>query len=233
MPPERVTLPPVVTASRWDTLASAIWKAGGRGTVQTDDGQAVPRWTNREAMSVINALRAIGRGSRSGFPLWYQYAAVAYGWTPDDDTLVVTSTQADDDYPPGDLALLGQELRRVASDLDAAGHPDPRAVLSDVFDRKETAQEVSAALAQDGAEPGVMFKIPIPACRDPQTGRPARPVRGPDGKWSCPGGAVTIDDPLTAIIRSIVSVLSPLAVPIILIALAAQGKQKRRGRRRR
>lgn len=229
--PSQLTLPPVLSASRWDTLASALWDRAPRGRVSTDDGATVPRWTNREAVAVISGLRAIAKGSRDGFPLWYQYAAVAYGWTPEGDALEATAGQADADYPADDTELLGQELRRIAGDLEAVKHPDPRMYLSDVFDRRETLQEVSAALRDDGAE--AAFKIPLPACKDPNTGKATRPVKGADGKWSCPGGAITVDDPITAIVKSLVKTLQPLAVPIILIALAVSAKKPRRGRRKR
>ena len=228
--PTRFALPPVITASTWMTAAESLWRSPRRGDA---DDLGAPRWTNREAMAVINALRTLGKGSREGFRLWYQYAAVAYGWDPDDDNLIVTSSQADGDYPIEDTVLLGQDLTRIARDLDAAHRPDPRIELTDVFDKKTNAQEVSAALREDGADPAVQFKIALPACKDPKTGKATRPVKGADGKWSCPGGPITVDDPITAILKSLTS--SPIVIAaVILIGASVIGKtNKRRGRRRR
>lgn len=227
--PQRFSLPPVITASKWATVKESLWLKAPRGLASDGAGGFAPSWTNREAMSVIAGMRELAKGSAAGFPLWYQFAAIAYGWSPESDTLTATSVQADEDYPIDAAVSLGDELRRITSDLDRSSHPDPRISLDDVFDRKGAVQEVSTALRQDGAE--ASFKIPLPACKDPITGKPARPVRGEDGKWTCPGGAITIDDPITAILKA----LQPLIMPavIILIAAAAVTKKTRRGRRRR
>ena len=210
---------------------SSLWAQLARGVAQDDDGSIAPRLTNREALSIVSALRDWGKGTRDGFPLWYQFAAVAYGWAPESDTLAITSAQADANYPIVDAMELNREIGRIAGDLDAARHPNPRMQLEDVFDRRETAQDVSVALRQDGAS--AQFKVPIPACKDPKTGKPAMPVRGKDGKWRCPGGIVTIDDPITAIIKKLQAVAVPLGIILLGAVLINKGKRKKRRRRKR
>lgn len=227
--PQRFSLPPVITASKWATVWSNLWQNAPRGLASDGAGGFAPAWTNREALSVISGLRELAKGSAAGFPLWYQFAAIAYGWSPESDTLTATSSQADDDYPIDAAVSLGDELKRIAGDLDKSSHPNPRMALADVFDNRELLQEVSVALRQDGAD--AAFKVPLPACKDPVTGKPARPVKDAAGKWKCPGGALTIDDPITAFLK----MLEPLIIPagIILILAAAAGTKTRRGRRRR
>lgn len=209
------------------------------GTVAVVDGNGytvpVPRWTNREAVAVVMALRDLARGVPGGFPLWYQFAAVAYAWAPDEDQLWATAEQADAEYPPADSIELQSEAERIVAYLDRVNHPDPRVELNDAFGKASTLSDVSRALREDGAEPETSFKIPLPACKGAD-GRPAKPVRGTDGKWRCPNGAVTIDDPITAIAKK----LSPLAWTVILLAAGAawveHGKNnaaRRRGRRTR
>lgn len=223
---ERFTLPPVITGSSWSTVLESLWSQSRRD----DDAASSPTWTNREAVAVVAGLRELGRGAAGGFPLWYQFAAVAYAWEPGRASLDATERQADELYPAEQAAQLAGELKRVVGDLESKRHPEPRFAIADVFDRAAFQAEVAGALAQDGAD--AQFKIPLPACKDPRTGRPTRPVKDPQtGKWSCPGGVVTVDDPITAIVKS----LSKLAVPIAiaLVAYGALYERTRRGRRKR
>jgi hypothetical protein len=194
--------------------------------VTDDDGTVAPHWTNREAIAVVAALRAAA-GAR--FPLWYQFAAPAYGWEPGRNRLDRSDEQADRDYDANAAVMLNLELQRIAQELDEARKPDPRMDL-DAQSWTDVAfqGEVTKALRDDGAQ--AQFKIPLPACKDPKTGKPAKPVKGPDGKWHCPGGPLLIDDPITAIIKA----LAPIAVPAALILGAAwlMSKRQRRPRRR-
>lgn len=222
---DRFALPPVFTASTWATLVSSLWGRSPRGMTADDDGTAVPRWTSREAVAVVAGMRAMARLAGDPFPLWYQFAAVAYGWDPG-GSLDNSDSQADREYPAEAGAMLGAEFKRIAGELDRARVAEPRVDLDDVFGQATFQQTVGAALAQDGAK--VEFKIPLPACKDPRTGKPVLPVRGPDGKLKCPGGIVTVDDPVTAIVKS----LSKIAVPLAIILIAAGALKTRRGRRR-
>lgn len=227
--PERFQLPPVITSSSWITLMQSLWSQSRRGTVKDDAGIEVPAWTNREAIAIISGMRELAQGmpTGQGFPLWYQFAAVAYGWQPQADTLDNSTAQADRIFPPDDAVELNAELERMVTHLDLRSHPAPRMALVDRFGSDTFLSELRTALRQDGAEP--QFKIPLPACKDPATGRPARPVKDPrTGKWACPGGAITIDDPVTALLKA----LATVAVPAALVLLAIGALEPRRRRRK-
>lgn len=213
----RYKLPPVATGTTWSNVVQSLWT--GRATADESE----PELSNREALSIVMALRDDGRGAL--WPLWYQYAALAYGWSHDSDALNTTQLQANDQYEhANDLMAATTE---VAAQLDAQHASSPRLELRDQWTDKVTQQLVSAALRQDGAEPE--FKVPIPACKDPVTGKPARPVYDRiNKKWVCPGGMVTIDDPITAILKS----LAPVAVPLAIILIAAAAYKQTRRRKR-
>lgn len=222
---DRVALPPVVTASTWRNIVQSIWQQSARQGLETDDdGATAPAWTNRQALSIVAGMRAAARPVMS-WPLWYQFAAAAYGWDPATGELDASDERAEGAYPAGAAVQLVAELRRIAEALDAVRYPELRVELPESWGGAELVADMTAALRDDGAQ--VAFKIPLPTCRDPRTGKPARPVRDPaDGRWKCPGGVVTIDDPITAIIKS----LSKAAVPaaLILIAYAAITNKRRR-----
>lgn len=225
---ERFTLPRTITGSTWPNVMAALWERSTRGVV-TEEGAQVPRWTNREALAVVMGLRKLAAGA---FPLWYQFAAVAYGWSPDNDQLTVRGGQADGEYPPEISVLLSGEIDRITTELEGEQRKDPRLELEDLFADKSVIAAVAGALKQDGAD--AAFKIPMPACKDPVTGRPAKPVKDPrTGKWTCPGGGYTVDDPITAIVKS----LSKVAIPVALIygvawVLSHKPRRSRRPRKR-
>lgn len=223
---ERFTLAPLITGSTWSNVMGALRAKPTRGLVTDDDGERAPKWTNREALAVILAARSAGKNAQGGFPLWYQFAAGAYGWTPEGDQLVKTREQADAIYDPQLAVVLQQELTRLAKELDTSKLA-PRLELDERgWDAPATWAAVAQALQQDGAT--ASFKIPLPVCRDPKTGKPARPVKR-DGRWSCPGGVVTIDDPLTAITKA----AAKIAVPAAVILIAYWVAKEKRGRRKR
>lgn len=224
---DRLRLPPVITASNWATVQGALWGRSPRGLAEAD-GVQVPRWTSREAAAVVQGMRGIARRAGDPFALWYQFAAVALGWEPGGG-LDSSDEQADLDYPADTAVQLSQEFTRIAGILDRAKVADPSISLADAWSDPKFVESVSASLQGDGAA-NATFKIPLPACRDPRTGKPVLPVRGRDGKWTCPGGLVTVDDPVTAIVKSLSKVAIPLA--LILIAYGAL-KATRRGRRKR
>lgn len=201
-----------------------LWKRSPRGTETDDEGTIAPKWTCREAVAVIAAMKAAALDGGVAFPQAYQFAAVAYGWSPDAGGLDNSTSQGDAIYPPYAAVALNLEMQRIFDQLDARHRATPpRLNVIDVFDSSKFQTEVQDQLKHDGAS--ASFKIPIPACKDPKTGRPAWPVRGPDGKWKCPGGIVTIDDPLTSGVKSL--------GPIVLIAAAAYAYLKFKPRRSR
>lgn len=229
--PERFALPPVITASSWATAVSSLLSQlrTSRGTDVDEDGKAAPVMTNREALAIVEALRRPAQRVLTGWPMWYQFAAIAYGWSANDGTPLLDGSddRADADFPQYAAVMLCEEILRLANGLDAVRYPDVRIDLSDVWAQPALMSEIGAALQDDGAR--VSFKIPIPACKDPVTGKPARPVKDPaTGRWTCPGGVVQIDDPITAILKS----LSKVAVPVGAIILAYYALEYKRRRRR-
>lgn len=216
----------MITGSTWENVWGAMWERPPRGVVTDDEGTIAPRWTNREAVAVIEGLRA---AASSSFPLWYQFAATAYGWTPGESKLDRSDAQADRIFDPNAAVMLMLEIQRIAHELDDKRKPDPRLDLdAQSWSDVAVQSEIAKALREDGAQ--TQFKIPLPVCKDPKTGKPAKPVKGSDGKWHCPGGPILIDDPITAIVKA----LAPIAIPAALILGTAwvMAKRPRRPRRR-
>lgn len=228
-PIDRYRLPARITGSSWGNVAAAARRTA-TSEAAGDDGVLAPVWSAREALALVAAWREIARATHDGMPYWYQFAASALGWSPDTDVLVQSEAQAAAPYPPEDAAALVIEMDRIAAARDAVqGGPAPALVIRDVWTDPDVLSAIHDALEQDGAS--AQWKIPLPACKDPKTGRPSKPVRDPaTGKWSCPGGAVTIDDPITAIGKSL-SKLAPLA--IVVGALWVYDIVDRKSRRRR
>lgn len=200
----RATLPPVITASRWGTAFDAAWSrildAHGSGLPITPPlprdqfgipAPPAPRLTNGEAIALIAGWHD---AATHRFPLWYQYAAVAYGWDPENDNLDTSPSQAAKAYMPDEVnAALWGELFQVASALDgeldaAENMAKPRIDLDTAFNDPVFAGKVAAQLKADGAD--AAFKIPTGRCRDRRTGkkrlyRPCPPgaKQGADGRW--------------------------------------------------
>lgn len=241
---ERFRLPRSIEARTWAGLHSGLWKNPPRGMVARDDMTIAPAWTCREAIAVIQAMRAAA--GAAAFPFWYQFAALGYGWDPARDVLHGSRRQADSYYPADAAVLLHLELQRVTSDLDdAQGAARPRIDLEPTtFDDEKFRDEVAIALRHDGAlaywsgvpnssmgdDPEIKMPVPLPACKDPNTGKPVMPKLNPKtGKFECPGGVVVIDDPITAIVKSLAVVVVPVA--IIVIAVAIANMRSKRGRK--
>lgn len=171
--------PPFVTASRWGTTVEQLWTLvqAKRGRYlarypETDGSGGIvptfaPRLTNGDVIRLTMAmLAAIGAArTRELFPLWYQYAAAAYGWSPKRDRLTTTSAQRDAFYPDVLLVEFWKSLMSIARTLDAEGVPSARLDLDGEFSDPVFQGEVRAALRDDGAK--VAFVMPVPACKRP------------------------------------------------------------------
>lgn len=233
--PERFQLPPVITASSWPSVAEALWSQNRRGSVQDDQGDIAPKWTNREAIALIAALRGLARALPEGFPLWYQLAAAAYDWEPASykDHLMVNAAQADAIYPAEPAVVLNREMIRITNALDQTrgARPEPRLQLDDVFDDEQMMSDVMQALHDDGSR--AMFKIPLPACKGAD-GKPAAPVWDRnERRWRCPNGVVAIDDPITALLKSLVKPAIAVGLIYVLATGGTVALRKRRQNRRR
>lgn len=240
----------MVTASKWSNALDALVLAARtkHGTV-TDNGQTVPIVTNQEAVQLVRAWHI---ASPSDFALWYQYAALAYGWDPpDSDMLDASAERGNRGYRL--LVALWAELARVAMVLDNEGVEDPRLDMAVNYSDPVWLGEVRAALLADGAS--ATFKLPTGLCKDKKTGK-RRPMRTPfpgakcapnkdgEGRYrdpftgaelpcDLPGDCdpYLIDDPITGIVKRLGPVLSWALVLGALWLIAKDNPQPRRQRR--
>jgi hypothetical protein len=236
----RRTFPAFVTASSWRTAFQATWEAArkARGVEYADNGTVVPITTNGDAVTLVRAWSdAAGRGR---FPLWYQFAAVAYGWSPKRDRLDVSSRQRDGLYPTEIGNELWLAMFALSGDLDDEGATSPRLATDTAFDDPVWVATLRAELQQDGAR--ATFKIPTIFCTDKRTGRrrlprppcdangrgPINPIdpTGPrlpcDKRGDC--APLMFDDPITVITKDV----GKLAVFAFVAWLLLRGKRQRR-----
>jgi hypothetical protein len=179
-----------VTGTTWANVFGALWEQTPRG-VDVSEGASVPKWTCREAVAVCWALKRTG-----SMPGWYQYAAVAYDWNPDTGNIDQSDRQADSQYPAYAEILLRGEVKRAQVALEQSKPKDPSLDVEDVYDLPDVQSEMLMGLKSES-----QFKIPLPACKG-KNGKPTMPIYK-DGKLQCPGGLVTIDDPITASSKSL------------------------------
>jgi len=133
-------------------------------------------WTQLRALDVatcadasrIIAAWTFGVGETT-WPDWYQYGALAYGWSPDADRLDVTSSQSTRPYPL--LEELWSSMRASAVTADAT---QPAATSWVQFDTSpgDWADPtwiglLRLALAQDGARPVVVEDKLVRTVRKP------------------------------------------------------------------
>lgn len=167
-----VKFPQFVTASKWATTFTQLWELvmGKRGKhLATYPGgpTLAPELTNGDVVRLVMGwLAAIGpTKARELFPLWYQFAAAAYGWDPKTDKLDASAKRRDAAYPDLLLVEFWKAQMALAHDLDDASVPNARIDLDGDFADRVFQAEVQAALKQDGAE--AAFKIPTPVCKNP------------------------------------------------------------------
>jgi len=180
MAPPR-TWSPVITASKWDTawrsLAASAKKRYGSEVV---DGVDTPRLSNGDAITLVRAwTQQTGEG---GFPLWYQFAAAAYGWDPDVDRHGGMAFDAINTTEKHRASMFDIELARelwsfvakAAHDLDDGTNTNARLELEDnAFADPVFQAKVRAALRGDGAMRS-QWKVPV-GCKDPKTGKATGP----------------------------------------------------------
>jgi hypothetical protein len=170
-----VAWPPFVTASKWATVWQNLVDRANRvrgkfkapwvdpATGETDMVWSA-RLTNGDAVRLIMGWReAIGDNTRQKaiWPLWPQFAGVAYGWDPKQpERLKVTKAQEQAPYPTEMLAELWDALYRVALDLDD-GEPNPRVDLDGMFSDVVFQAEVKRDLSTDGTMRTFEKRIPL------------------------------------------------------------------------
>lgn len=147
-----VALAPIYSASRWTTLHEGI----------RDIFESRPI-TNAEAAAVIRAWRNIVGASG---PLWYQFAAQAYGWHPPRrDALDTSKKRAAAAYPS--QPQLFRWVEGIATELDERNDPREPRLLPDrgTFHDPVFVGDVRAHLLGDGARAPMVTTKKTPAKR--------------------------------------------------------------------
>lgn len=134
------------------------------------DGIDTPRLTNGDVMTLVRAwTQQTGQG---GFPLWYQFAAAAYGWDPDErhggmafDALDTTVKRRDSMFDSELTRELWAFTSLAARNLDEGTNTSARLELdANAFEDPVWQGEVKAAIKGDGAF-RAQWKIPV-GCKD-------------------------------------------------------------------
>ncbi len=240
MAPVAVTFPPFVTASRWSLLVDNLMlrvmaKRGPNIAPGASEAKGDPPLTNGDVIKLTMAwLAAIPRARvRQAFPLWHQFAAVAYGWDPKSNRFTTTATQRAARYPDVLTSELWGAMFRAAGDLDDNGVANARIDLDGDFADPVFQGEVKSALRDDGVV-DVQFGIPLPVCRG-KDGKPEAPkCKRRMQRWpflceeweKC--APVIITDPITDIKKK-----SDKALLLVALIVAAWAMfDNRRGSRR-
>lgn len=238
-------------ATTWANAYDRLWRSAkiARGCVTAQSGWTgkpseappgaviagcpAPRLTNAEAVRLIRAYKAAIVGTSASWSLWYQFAAIAYGWDPPEvDELDASSVRADASYVPDVCVALWMALFDLTKQLDRGGSP-AQLTLDGDFAEASWLADVRGHLRGDGAE--ATFKIPTPFCRDKKTGKNRTPYPPCDTKdpltgrpWlkcDSPGDCepVMVDDPLTTLLNK----LLPYALMAGALWLMTRDKPRR------
>lgn len=182
--PAPLKLPPFISASRWDTVVSALrehaLKKRGKHRAKYPSGPVeVPRLTNGEVITILTALQPPLYGIRAqAFPLWDQLAAAAFGWNPKTGKLDTSARNRDAWFPDVLLVELWRGLAAAAVVLDGTSMT-PRVDFDGRWDDVVFQSIIKQAVEQDSPitdteSAHAWFKIPLPACK------------GKDGKLHAP-----------------------------------------------
>jgi hypothetical protein len=229
MAPDAKLWPLFITASSWGTIWTTTFQAAlrkrGRGTAP-DGSTMVPRLTNGEVITLVMAWMEAATPTR--FPLWYQFAALAYGWTPDNDRIDTSAKRRDALYPTDIGHELWMTTNNLSDTLQAETPANPRLDMDGRFDDVVFQGQVRAALMSDGAQ--AKWVIGFAGCKDPKTGKPGLPKKNPKtGKWEC--NPVVIQDPITRPARNILALLLYLGAAYVILVGDKAEKARRRGAR--
>jgi hypothetical protein len=205
----------------WETVQKHTEEVARKryGSRKASDGVDTANISNGDAVTLVRAwTQQAGTG---GFPLWYQFAAAAYGWEPKQGDALDTTAKRRDAMLDIDI---GRELwaatKLMARDLDDAKITARLELDEGAFDDPVIQGQVKAALRGDGAM-RAQFKIPV-GCKDKNgkvsgpklkcregfelenvTGTPFFVCRNKktgeveEPKWEC--DPVTVDDPITGV----------------------------------
>lgn len=251
----RSAFPPFVTASKWSTVWDALWSSARKrnGGSHASDGQLVPRIRNGDAVTL--SIAWLDAAGARAFPLWYQFAAIGYGWNPPRrDSLDTSKRRRSAWYPTDAASELWLVTSALAADMDSSLKLNPRLDMADRFTDAVSVSQVRSALQGDGAQASV--KLPTGVCRDDATGKTRAPELecvSPTGRRSkpryvnglpycptgytleakCPPGTtpVEIDDPLTGLGKILGGYLIPIVLILAAVGLLGDGNNPRRSRR--
>jgi hypothetical protein len=148
---------PHYAASTWQ----AVWAQMHATMADRAKKRAVkaPPITNAEAVAFIRVWRG---ATASDSAIWYQLAAVAYGWDPQKrDELRVDAKQADAKYSMPDAVW--NWSKGIAEELDARKLEVPASLAPNraTFGDPVFYAEVRAKLLEDGASPSIETKRPV------------------------------------------------------------------------
>jgi len=159
------TFAPVITGSAWRTVWLSTQAAARKKHGNDSTGQ--PKLSNGDAVSLVDAW--VAQTGVGGFPLWYQFAAAAYGWNAREvDILDASAKRRDATFSEQLARELWATTETIVAQLDDLPPIPPRIeVKATVFGDPAFLGSVRAALRQDGAQPRLRVKGKIPvACRD-------------------------------------------------------------------
>ncbi len=178
----RTTFPPTVTAGKWDSAWGHLFaRAQARyGRQQATDGTEAPPLSYADLAALTRAWRSAA--GASAFPLWSQWAALAYDWDPAQPARFSTGSQRAKAKLDPDLAReFWVATQKLALDLDASSKPAALDVESGTFGDPVWLAMVKADLLSDGAK--AEWKLPV-GCRDPKTGKVKPPYLGCPKGWT-------------------------------------------------
>lgn len=178
----RTTFPQTITASTWSNAwGAAFAKAQARyGRQQAADGTEAPPLSYADLSALVRAWHA---AAGPAFPLWSQWAALAFDWDP---TMAPGKWNTGADRAKKRLdADMARDFwvatHKLALDLDDNGKPAALDVQAGTFGDPVWLAMVKADLLSDGAK--AEWEIPI-GCRDPKTGKTKLPYLGCPKGWT-------------------------------------------------
>jgi len=148
---ERFRLAPMISASNWLTMWTALHDAAARARGMH---AGAPKITNREAVAIASSFRTLATKTRDGWPLWYQFTAVGYGWEPSSDRFVSSPAHAAQLYRADALVEFWEATKRIATNLEEERPTEPARLDLDphAFADLHVQGDVRKALIDDGAK---------------------------------------------------------------------------------
>ena len=135
-----------LTASTW----SNVWQASVEQAFRRNgahEGSTV--LTCGDVITIIGAWLHAAPGMRARWPMWWQYAAAAYNWTPGHALLDASEIRKHATFPPSLTPDFWKATETIADELDREGVADARLDMSGDFDDVTMLAEVADAARRD------------------------------------------------------------------------------------